>query len=156
MVKLWGFLHLAGMAFWLGGMTTLGIWTGRARRTADPRIIVFAYNTAARYYRGFISAVAIVTFVSGIALVFATNREWFQPFPDHWLFQMQIIGTLVFLATLFFVIPNAVALAGFAERDAEEGTVSPQFARRVRWQVIVGNAVGAALIYLVILGVFRF
>ncbi len=77
---------------------------------------------------------------AGAALMFATDQPWFRPFPEHWLFQMQVFGLLAFLVTVLYVVPGAGALARLALRAAEEDTAPPEFARRVRGQAIVGSS----------------
>ena len=156
LIKILVFLHLLGMAFWLGGLFTLGVWTARARRTDDARVVTFAYGTAGRLYRGVVGGAAWLTVLAGVALVFAGDWRWFRPFPDHWLFQMQIIGLLVFLTTVLYLIPNGRTLARLGERAAGERETSSEFVSRVKRQAIVGSAVGGALIYLVLLGALRF
>lgn len=156
LIKILLFLHLLGMAFWLGGLFTLSVWTARARRTDDGRVVAFAYGTAGRLYRGVVGGAASLTVLAGAALVFAGDWRWFRPFPDHWLFQMQIIGLLAFLVTVAYLIPNGRALARLAERAAEEKERSGEFVSRVKRQAIVGSAIGGALIYLVLLGALRF
>jgi putative copper export protein len=153
---LWKFLHIVAMALWFGGMAALGIWTGRARRSGDPRIVAFAYSTAGRFYRGMVTGVALLSVFSGAMLMVVTNRPWFRPLPEHWLFQMQIVGITALLLTLFYVVPNARAIGSQAQSVAEGGEDAPEFARRVKRQVIVGNVVGLLLLYQVLLGSFRF
>lgn len=155
-IGLWIFFHLLGMALWLGGMLALSLWTSRARRAGDLRVVAFAYATANRLYRTLIAAGAWVTIVAGAILMFVTSRPWFQPFPEHWLFQMQVFGLIAFLVTLFYVIPNAGALAALAGRAAEEGEEPPEFRTRVKRQAIAGSGVGLLLIYCVLLGGLRF
>lgn len=155
-VGLWSFLHLLGMAIWLGGMFTAGIWTSRARATGDHTVIAFAYATARRIYRVFVAAGAWITIGAGAVLMFTTNRTWFSPFPEHWLFQMQIFGLLAFAATLLYVVPNSTALARLAEDVAETGELKPEFQKRVKRQAIAGSVVGGILIYAVLLGSLRF
>jgi uncharacterized membrane protein len=155
-VGLWTFLHLLGMALWLGGMFTAGIWTSTARATADHTVIAFAYGTAGRIYRVFVAAGAWITIGAGVVLTFTTSRAWFSPFPEHWLFQMQIFGLLAFAATVLYVIPNSTALARLAGEVAESGELKPEFQKRVKAQAIVGSAVGGILIYAVLLGSLRF
>ncbi len=152
----WRFLHLLGMATWLGSLATLGVWTSRARASGDARIVAFTYATALRLYRRLVAVSATLTVVAGALLMFVTNRPWFRPFPEHWLFQMQVIGVLVFLVTLLYVVPNSAVLARLAERAAGTGEESTDFRSRVRRQVIVGSVIGTALAYLVLLGAFRF
>lgn len=150
------FVHLLAMAFWLGGMFTVSVWSARSRRVGDGAITAFAYATARRLYRGVISAGAWLSIVSGGIMMFTSGRPWFRPFPDHWLFQMQVVGLLAFIATVAYVVPNASALARLAERAAEEGAEPPEFAVRVKRQAIVGSLVGAALVYVILLGALRF
>lgn len=147
------FLHLLGTAFWLGGTFALSIWTARARSAGETQIVAFAYSTARQLYRGLVLTAATLTIVAGAILMIVTERPWFRPFPEHWLFQMQVIGLIAFLITLIYVIPKAGALARLAERG-EVG--SPEFRAGVKGQAIVGSAVGVVLIYLVLLGALRF
>lgn len=150
---IWIFLHVLGTAFWLGGMFVLSIWTARARGTGETQIIAFAYSTARQLYRGLVLTAATLTIVAGAILMIVTQRPWFRPFPGHWLFQMQVIGFIAFLITLIYVIPKAGALARPAERGEVE---SPEVRAAMKRGAIVGSAVGALLIYLVLLGGLRF
>jgi uncharacterized membrane protein len=155
-IRLLIFLHLVGMAMWLGAMFTSSIWTSRARRTADNNTIAFAYSTALILYKRLVAVAAVVTVLSGVVLMLATDRAWFRPFPEHWLFQMQVIGLIALLATLAVVVPNASAVTSLAEKAAETGDESAEFASRVKRQAVYGSLVGAALVYLVLLGALRF
>ncbi len=152
MNRLWLFFHLLGMALWIGGAFTLSLFTVRARATGDARITAFAYAAARRLYRGLISVGAWVTIVSGAILMFAIGQPWFRPFPEHWLFQMQIVGLIAFLATVAFLVPNATAIAALAEADDS----SAELRARVKKQALVGSVTGVALIYLILLGALRF
>ncbi|NIN72401.1 MAG: DUF2269 family protein [Gemmatimonadetes bacterium] len=157
-MRLWGiwlFLHLIGVALWLGGMFTLSLWTSKARASGSQEVIAFAYATARRLYRGLIAVAATVTITAGAVLIIATGRPFFRPFPEHWLFQMQVAGTLAFLATLFIVLPTAGRLAALAERAGELGEDKAQFAAKVKQQAIVGSLVGALLVYVVLTGALR-
>ena len=150
------FVHLLGMAFWLGGMFTVSLWVARARRLGDRSITSFVYSTAYRLYRGVIAAGAWLSVVSGVALMFLTGRPWFRPFPEHWLFQMQVVGLVAFVLTLLVIVPNAGALTTLARQSVEEGVDPPEFGPRIKRQAIVGSVVGVLLIYLVLLGALRF
>ncbi len=157
-MRLWGiwlFLHLIGVALWLGGMFTLSLWTSRARASGVQEVIAFAYTTARRLYRGLIAVAATATVVAGAILMIATGRPFFRPFPEHWLFQMQVAGTLAFLATLFIVLPTAGTLAELAERAGELEEDKAKFAAKVKQQAIVGSVVGALLVYVVLTGALR-
>jgi uncharacterized membrane protein len=153
---MWFFLHLVGMALWLGGTFNVSLWVSRARRTGDPKTVAFAYATARRLYRSVVLSAAWISILSGAVLMIVTGRPWFRPFPDHWLFQMQVLGLIAVLATTVYVVPNAGALAKLAERAAEEGESSPEFSARLKGQAIVGSLVGALLVYAMLLGALRF
>ncbi len=155
-VEIWRFFHLLGMAIWLGSLATLGVWTARARASGDHKIVAFTYATSIRLYRRFVAVAATLTTVAGALLMFVTNRPWFRPFPEHWLFQMQILGLLAFLLTLLYLVPNAGALARLAERTAEGGEVPAEFKRRAKRQSIAGGVLAFVMVYLVLLGAFRF
>jgi uncharacterized membrane protein len=150
------FFHLLGMVLWLGGMLVGSIWTSRARKTGDLKLVAFAYTTAHRLYRGIVGGGVALSVASGVALMFAGGRPWFRPFPEHWLFQMQIVGLLVALVTVFYVMPNAAALARLAGQAAAEGEQMSGFGAKVRRQAIVGSLLGLLLVYLVLLGALRF
>ncbi len=157
MIGAWIFLHVVGMAIWLGGLLTVGIWTSRARKTGDPGIVAFAYATAGRLYRGVISVSTWLTIVAGIVLMLLEHRAWFRPFPEHWLFQMQVLGLAAFLATVVYLVPNAGKLARLAElRAGGDESVEAEFERRVKRQAIVGSVVGLVIIYVVLMGALRF
>ena len=147
------FFHLIGMALWLGGAFTLSFWTARGRATGGPRVIAFTYGAASKLYRTVIGGGAWLSVLSGIGLMLLGRRPWFRPFPEHWLFQMQVIGLIIFGVTLVYVLPNARRLAALAE---SEGAEAPEFGRLVKAQAIAGSVVGVLLIYLVLLGSLRF
>ncbi len=149
------FLHLLGMVFWLGGMFVGSIWISSARKTGDESLLAFAYSTAHRLYRGIVGGGVALSIVSGVILMFVTDRAWFQPFPEHWLFQMQVVGLIAALVTVFYIIPNAAALAKLANQSAAESERSV-FAAKVRRQAIAGSLLGLLLVYLVLLGALRF
>ena len=155
MFAFWKFVHMLTMALWLGGMFAISLFVARSRRIGDRRVTAFAYSTARRLYRGIVLVAAVLSIISGGALMVITARPFFQPFPEHWLFQMQVFGLLALVATLAFVIPNAGTIAGLAERAVEEGSDPPELAGRVKLQAMVGSLVGLALIYTVLLGALR-
>jgi uncharacterized membrane protein len=157
-MRLWGiwlFLHLIGVALWLGGMFTLSLFTSRARASGRQEIVAFAYATARRLYRNLIAVAATVTIVAGAILMIATGRSFLQPFPDHWLFQMQVVGLLAYVATLFIVLPTAGRLSRLAELGGELEEDKAKFAAKVKQQAIIGSLVGALLVYVVLINALR-
>ncbi len=155
-VRIWVFFHLMGMALWLGGMFTVSLWTSRARKSGDLQLVAFAYVTARRVYRGVVLGAAWLSVVSGGVLMIVTERAWFQPFPEHWIFQMQILGLFAVLVTMLYVVPNAGALARLAAQAVAAGETSEEFRARVRHQSVVGSLIGVLLVYLVLMGAIRF
>ncbi len=155
-MRVWLFVHLLGMAMWLGSLFTMGILTARARATGDSRVIAFTYAVNDRLYRGLVGISAVITTGAGVGLMLVTHRPWFRPFPEHWLFQMQVVGLAALVATLVYIVPNSRALSSLAETATEAGEPSPEFAVRVKRQAIAGSLVGLALVYLVLLGALRF
>ncbi|UCF18159.1 MAG: DUF2269 family protein [Gemmatimonadota bacterium] len=154
--RIWVFFHLMGMAFWLGGMFTVSLWTSRARKSGDLQLTAFAFETARRIYRGVVLIAAWLSVLSGGVLMVVTERAWFRPYPEHWIFQMQILGLFAVLVTMLFVVPNSSALARLAARAAAEGETSEEFKARVRNQGVVGSLIGVLLVYLVLMGAVRF
>ena len=154
---IWLFIHLLGMTLWLGGLLTLGVWTVAARRTGDSTVVAFVYSTARKLYKGVVTSGAILTLVGGVLLMVETGRPWFRPFPDHWLFQMQILGILAFVVTLLYLVPSSGALAAMAAQRAAAGEdASESFTVRVKRQGMVASLVGVVLIYVLLLGGLRF
>lgn len=147
------FLHLIGMALWLGGTFSLGFWTARGRATGDARVIAFTFGAASKLYKTVVGGGAWLSVLSGLSLTLLGRLPWFRPSPEHWLFQMQVIGLIIFVVTLVYVLPNARRLAAVAE---SEGPEAPEFGRGVKAQAIVGSVVGLMLVYLVLLGSLRF
>ena len=150
------FLHLLGMVLWLGGMFVGSIWTSRARKTGNESLLAFAYTTAHRLYRVIVGGGVALSIASGVILVFVTDRAWFQPFPEHWLFQMQVVGLIAALVTVFYIMPNATALAKLANQSAADGERTSAFAAKAKRQAIAGSLLGLLLVYLVLLGALRF
>lgn len=157
MARIFIFFHLLGMALWLGGMLTLGVWTARARRSGDAHVVSFVYGTAGRLYKGVVSVGAWFSILSGGALMFVTGRPWFRPFPEHWLFQMQVLGIAAFLVTVAYLVPNSSALARLAESGGSgSAEAQAEFGKRVKRSAIFGSVVGVVLIYLILAGALRF
>lgn len=150
------FLHIVGVAFWLGGLFALGAFTARARRAGDASVLVFAYRTGSVLYRNVVAVGAWITILSGAALVFAGDWGWFRPFPNHWLFQMQVLGLLVFGVTVLYLVPRSGRMAALAERTTREPDRASEFESGVRRQAIVASVTGGVLLYIVLLGAVRF
>lgn len=115
MTGVWLFLHLLGVVLWLGLAVSLTFVTARAGRSEDPAVTRFGYRTNASLMSTLGLAGMVLTVGGGFALTEAMGYGYFQPFPRHWLFQMQLLGVVAFLIGVFYEIPLSRKLARVAE-----------------------------------------
>lgn len=149
------FLHILGIVLWLGVILSLAFVTGRAARAEDRRIAAFAYRTAARIHKTLGLAGMLLTVGSGVALTAARGYPFFQPFPEHWLFQMQVLGTAAFLLALFYQLPLADRLARAAEASAAAGEDSAAYGKYRKRNAVVSSVLGLILLLVVAFGSLR-
>lgn len=150
------FLHVLGVALWLGVAITLPFVTGRAVREDEIATVDFAYRVSDRLMRTLGLAGVLLTLVGGIGLVVVVpSYGWFRPTPDHWLFQMQVLGFLAAGVALLYQIPLGRRLAGEAERSAERGALTDAFRSYRKRSAVVGSLVGLVLLVLVVMGTLR-
>lgn len=150
------FVHVLGVALWLGLALVLSFVTGRARKEGGPETVAFAYRTSHRIMKTLGLAGMVLTVGGGAALVMvAPEWSWFQAFPDHWLFQMQILGFLAFGLGAFYQLPLGGRLADAAEASAERGEATDAFRRNRKRYAIVASVNGFILLLLVLLGTVR-
>lgn len=148
-------LHVLGFVLWIGVSLSLAFVTGHAAKAGDPRIIAFAYRTASRVLRTVGLTGMLLTVGAGIALTAARDYAFFRPSPDHWLFQMQVLGILAFLVGVLYQIPLSDRLARAAEASAEAGEESAAFGKYRRRYARVSSAIGLVLILILALGTLR-
>jgi len=154
--SLYLFLHVLGVVLWLGLALALPFVTGRARREGDPAVVAFAYRAADRLMRTLGLTGILLTMIGGIGLtVVVPGYGWFQPFPNHWLFQMQLLGFLAFAVAAFYQLPLGKKLAREAERCAEAGEGTDLFETYRKRHAIVGSVNGLLLLVVVVLGTIR-
>ena len=150
------FLHLLGIVLWLGLSVALPFVTGRAVRDEGLDTVAFAYRVSDRLRRTLGLAGVLLTLVGGIGLVVINpGYGWFQPFPNHWLFQMEILGFASAAAALAYQLPLGRKLAREAGRSAERGELTEDFGRYRKRNAVVGSVVGLVLLILVVLGPLR-
>ncbi len=154
--RLFVFLHLLGVILWIGLAVALPFVTGRAAREESGDTVAFAYGVADRLMRTLGLGGVALTLVGGIGLVVMNPAfSWFQPFPDHWLFLMQLLGFAAAAVAALYQIPLGRKLAREAERSAERGEPTEAFRRYRKRNAIVGSVVGLVLLALVVLGTVR-
>ena len=150
------FLHVLGVALWLGVAVTLPFVTGRAVREEQIAAVDFAYRVSDRLMRTLGLAGMLLTLVGGIGLVAVVpSYGWFQPTPNHWLFQMQVLGFPAVGVGLLYQIPLGKKLAREAERSAERGALTDEFRSYRKRNAVVGSVVGLILLVLVVMGTLR-
>lgn len=149
------FLHVFGLALWFGVTLTLALIIGRARREGEPATIAFVYRVSCRLLKSAGLIGMLLTVGSGFALVAALDYGFFQPFPEHWLFQMQLLGSLAFLLAAFVQLPNADRLARAAEASAAAGEESASFVRFRKVNAVVSSVIGLLLTASILLGTLR-
>lgn len=150
------FLHVLGVALWLGVGLTLAFVTGRAARQGSGEVVAFAYRLNDRLMRTLGLTGMVLTLAGGIGLTAANPAYgWFQPFPDHWLFQMQLLGFLAVGIGAFYQLPLGRRLAEAAEESARRGEATDAFRTYRKRNAVVASVNGLVLLILILLGTLR-
>lgn len=149
------FLHVLGFVLWIGAGLTSMFLTIRARRSGRPEVVAFAYRTSAVLMKTLGLAGMVLTVGAGFGLIPLLGHGFFQPFPHHWLFQMQVLGSLAFLVAAFYQVPVGDSLARAAEASASAGEESAAFLKYRKRNAIAGSLVGILLLVNVFLGTVR-
>ncbi|MFQ5690446.1 MAG: DUF2269 family protein [Gemmatimonadota bacterium] len=148
-------LHVVGFVLWMGIAFILPFVTGRAARSGSLEIAAFAYRTWSDLLKTVGLTGMVLTLAGGFGLTAARQHPLFQPFPDHWLFQMQLLGVLAFLVSVFYLIPLSDKLARAAEASATAGEKSVAFQKYRKRNALVGSLTGLVLLLIVILATLK-
>lgn len=149
------FAHVLGVVLWMGAAVTLPFVTGPAARSDDWDVTAFAYRVNARLMTTLGLTGIGLTLLAGIGLTAATPYEFFRPFPNHWLFQMQVLGIAASLAGALYQVPLARRLAREAEAAAEAGRETDDFARYRKRYAVVGSVIGVVLLVVLVLATLK-
>lgn len=149
------FVHVLGVVLWMGAAVTLPFVTGRAARSGDWDVTAFAYRINARLMTTLGLAGMILTLGGGIWLTVEMSYEFFQPFPDHWLFQMQVLGIASALVGALYQVPLSRRLAREASAASDEGGETESFARYRKRYAIVGSVVGLVLLVVLVMATVK-
>jgi uncharacterized membrane protein len=149
------FFHILGFALWLGVTFTLAAITVRAARSDNRDVGAFTYRAASHLLKGPGLVGMILTIGSGIWLTVSLDYGFFRPFPNHWLFQMQLLGSVAFLLGLLYQIPLADRLARAAEARAAAGEDSAAYVKFRKRNAIVGSLIGLILLPSIFMGAVR-
>ncbi|MFV1987112.1 MAG: DUF2269 family protein [Gemmatimonadota bacterium] len=149
------FGHILGFALWFGVTFTLALITVRAKRSGDRAVVAFTYRSAQGLLKGPGLIGALLTIIFGFGLAGMGGYGFFQPFPNHWLFQMQVLGTLAFVAALLIQLPNAERLARAAEASAAADEDSASFVAFQKRNGLVSSLIGVLLLVSMLMGALR-
>lgn len=149
------FVHVLGVVLWMGAAVTLPFVTGRAARADDPGVTAFAYRINARLMTTLGLGGMLLTLVGGVWLTAEMPYEFFRPFPNHWLFQMQVLGIASVLVGALYQVPLSRRLAREAQRSVEAGGETEDFARYRKRYAIVGSVVGVVLLVVLVMATVK-
>ena len=149
------FVHVLGVVLWMGAAVTLPFVTGRAARADELDVTAFAYRVNARLMTTLGLAGILLTLGGGIWLTPEMGYEFFRPFPNHWLFQMQVLGIAAALVGALYQVPLSRRLAREAERSVEAGGETEDFARYRKRYAIVGSVVGLVLFVVLVMATVK-
>jgi uncharacterized membrane protein len=70
------FIHVAAVIFWIGGTTTMTIWTIRAGREREPTALAVTVRHAIFYAQRVVGPSSGVVLLAGIAMVISAKIPW--------------------------------------------------------------------------------
>lgn len=149
------FFHILGFALWLGVTFTLAMISVRAGRSDNRDVAAFTYRAACHLLKGPGLVGMLLTLGSGLWMAGLLDYGYFRPFPNHWMFQMQVLGSAAFLLALLYQIPLADRLARAAEARAAAGEASAAFVKFRKRNAIVGSLIGFLLLASIFMGAVR-
>ncbi len=114
------FAHFFGMCLWLGGMVAAMVIAVAARsESVSSRVSLF--RVLGRVYSFVIGPGAIVTLLSGVALMMSTGQATVGGTASFGTWVMEATGLLAGALILFAGIPTATKLARVADMADENG-----------------------------------
>jgi uncharacterized membrane protein len=129
--ELWLFLHLSGVAVWVGGAVVAQVFAALAKASGDPaRRATFGQDVAKVGPWVFMPA-SLLVLVSGVALVEDGNWDWGEAFVV-----LGLIGWAVVSFTAFGYVTRAMKQVG--AKMAAEGP-SPELAARADRLVLLAR-----------------
>lgn len=148
------FLHVAGIAVWLGASLTFMVF-GPAARGAPLATWAHTWTTLARVQRVLVAPAALIATVTGLLLTMALARSSFAMGSATWLMVMQGTGLVAGVLSLAFATPLANRMARIAERSAEKGQVEPGAEQVRKALAVVSSVSGVLMLVALYFGVVR-
>lgn len=145
------FLHLLGVALWIGGaVSAFAIAMALRDRPVPYRVSV--WPLLARIHGLVIAPGAVLTVLSGLMLTMSlTNRGMGQGLMTPGILLMQFAGIGGAALALFVAVPTANQLAAFA--DAQPETMPAQAVQLRKRQAIVSSVAGGLALFALFAGV---
>ena len=145
---LWLFVHLSGMAMWLGGGMASMV-SGVVAKKMAPAERLAVYKALGAVHRVLVRSGAIAVVLSGVFLFLPMMRG-----APQWVNMMMGAGIVGAVVAAAFSVPTATAL-GRLELDPR-GELPESFARLRKRQAIVATIAGALAILALMAGtIFR-
>ena len=131
------FLHIVGIATWIGGGALLAPWSARASRSGQPHLTSFAAETTAWLIDRVLVWAMLVTVATGLML--AVIEGLVSPVP-RWLIAKTALVAVTVAAVLAAQRPTGQALVAALRASSRKASAQvPHLARRQRqWGMVIG------------------
>jgi uncharacterized membrane protein len=145
-------LHVFGGVLLIGNLVVTALWKAALERGGDPTRVRLAAETASRADLAFTLPGALLTFLTGLALVVLREVDLRS---ERWLLVSMFAFVTMVALWLFYLLPKQRALAEVARRGEVTGTLDPAWVAIVRGWSIVGGIVTALPIVALFLMVLK-
>lgn len=147
--------HILGFVLWFGITLSVSMVSLRAKRTGDRTVMAFAYRSSQSLLKGPALVGALLAIVCGFGLTGIMDYGYFEAFPNHWMFQMQVLGVVAFLAMILLQLPNVERLARAAEASAAAGEDSAAFVSFHKRHALITSLIGLMLFIALVMGALK-
>ena len=148
------FLHVFGVALWLGASFAFMV-IGPAARRMPLEAWAHTWLTLARVQRIIVAPAAAAVTVTGVLLTMTLAGSGFEMGNALWLMIMQGLGLLAAVITLAVATPMMNRMAVLARRSLEKGQIDPAAESVRRVVAIAGSIAGVMLLAALWFGVTR-
>ena len=154
MQRLGLFLHVFGVALWLGASFAFMVIGPLAKRM-PLEAWSHTWQALAKVQRVIVAPAAAVTTVTGILLTMSLAGTGFEMGNALWLMIMQGLGLLAGVIALVVATPLMNRMGVLARRSLEKGQVDPAAERVRRAVAIAGSLSGVLMLVALWFGVTR-
>lgn len=139
------FLHVAGVAVWLGASLTFMVF-GPAAKRMPLESWANTWITLARVQRILIAPACAVATVTGLVLTMGLARGGAELGSMMWLMVMQALGLIAAVLTIGFATPLANRMAAVAQRSLDKGAIDPAAERARKVLATIGSVSGVLIL----------